>query len=94
MPKSLEISTGFIIDSDGNESNQMDIINSDATKTSIFFQDASRWVLPVECVHAVIEVKAMLNSEELQKVFNNMRSISRLQKRAYVGALPVWRVFS
>jgi hypothetical protein len=50
LPKSLDISTGFIIDSNGNQSKQMDIIISDATKTPIFFQDASTRVLPVECV--------------------------------------------
>jgi hypothetical protein len=40
-PKSLDISTGFIIDSNDNESKQMDIIISDATKTPIFFQNTS-----------------------------------------------------
>jgi hypothetical protein len=64
------------------------IIISDATKSPIFFQDASRRILPVECVYAVIEVKSMLNSDELQKVFNNMKSVRRLQKRAYVRAPP------
>jgi hypothetical protein len=35
-------------------------------------------VLPVECVYAVIEVKALLNSQELQKVLDNMKSVGRL----------------
>jgi hypothetical protein len=88
LPKSLDISTGFIIDSNGNQSKQMDIIISDATKTPIFFQDESMRVLPVECVYSVIEVKALLTSEELQKVFDNMKSVRRLEKKAFVLAPP------
>jgi len=87
-PKSLDISTGFIIDSDGNESRQMDIIISDAAKTPIFFQNESVRVMPVECVYAVIEVKAMLNAYELQKVFENMKSVRRLEKKAYSRVPP------
>jgi hypothetical protein len=92
-PKSLDISTGFIIDSNDNVSKQMDVIISDATKTPIFFQNTSVRVLPVECVYAVIEVKSMLNSDELQKVFDNMKSARRLEKKAY-SRIPPYDDFS
>ena len=35
FPKTLDISTGFLIDSNGNESNQMDIIISDGAKMCV-----------------------------------------------------------
>jgi hypothetical protein len=53
-------STGLIIDSNGNESSQMDIIVSDGSKTPIFYENRSLCVHPVVCVYAVIKVKSIL----------------------------------
>jgi hypothetical protein len=39
FPKTLDISTGFIIDSNDKSSNQLDIVISDAARTPIFYQD-------------------------------------------------------
>jgi hypothetical protein len=39
--------------------------------------------MPVECVYAVIEVKAMLDSNTLKQSFENMESVRRLEKKAY-----------
>ena len=39
FPKTLDVSTGFIIDSNGGESNQMDIIISDLSRTPIFYEN-------------------------------------------------------
>jgi hypothetical protein len=85
LPKFLEASTGFIVDANGNQSKQLDIIVFDANKAPIFFQKESIRVIPIECVYAVIEVKTHLNLRDLDGIFENMLSVRRLEKKAYVG---------
>jgi hypothetical protein len=88
FPKSLDVSTGFIIDSNGNESKQMDVILSDSAKTPVFYDDSVTRVLPVECVYSVIEVKSMLDSNSLDQCVENMKSVRRLEKKAYTRPPP------
>lgn len=83
LPKTLDITTGMLVDSEGNQSRQLDIIVCDSAKTPIFFQSGETRVIPIECVYAVIEVKAFLDKTELEKAYKNMRSVKSLTKKAY-----------
>lgn len=83
FPKSLDISTGILVDSNGNASRQVDVIISDAAKTPVLYKSGDVRVIPVECAYAVIEIKAFLDSGELDKIFENMLSVRRLEKKAY-----------
>lgn len=83
LPESLDISTGLLVDSNGNFSKQLDVIISDKAKTPIFFRSGDIRVIPIECAYAVIEIKAFLNSKELDKAFENMKSVKILEKKAY-----------
>jgi len=83
IPSSLDVSTGFLVDSTGEISKQLDVIISDAAKTPIFYYSGKIRVIPVECAYAVIEVKANLNSCELNKCFENMKSVRSLKKTAH-----------
>lgn len=40
-------------------------------------------MVPIECVYSVIEVKAYLDTNELNRAYENMLSVRRLQKTAY-----------
>lgn len=85
LPKSIEISSGQIIDSNGNQSKQIDVILHDSQRTPYMFDEDDIQVIPIECVYAVIEVKANIDSTELiQKIFENMKSVKDLQKISYV----------
>jgi len=83
LPKALNISTGILVDSSGNETCQLDVIISDSTKTPVFYRSGNIRVIPVECAYAVIEVKANLDTNELDKIFKNMESVRSLKKVAY-----------
>ena len=83
LPQNLDISTGFIVDTKGNSSKQLDIIISDAGKTPIFYQEEEIRTIPVECVFAVIEVKSALDSGEIISCYENMKSIKKLEKLAW-----------
>ncbi len=88
LPKTLDISSGQIADSEGGVSKQLDIIIHDAHKTPIFYQSADTRVIPIECVYAVIEVKAYLNKTELNTSLQNMKSVKSLKKKAFFTPHP------
>jgi hypothetical protein len=84
LPRTLDVSTGVLIDAQGNPpSRQIDVIISDAAKTPIFYASGEVRVIPIECVYSVIEVKAYVDTNELSRVHENMLSVRRLQKTAY-----------
>lgn len=83
LPKAFDISTGFIVDSNGKQSRQLDVIISDAMRTPVFYEKGETRIFPVECVYAVIEVKAKLEASDLDGILENMLSVRRLTKKAY-----------
>lgn len=84
LPQKLAVGGGVVISSDGKISKQMDIVIYDALSTPIIYMADDLQIFPVECVYAVIEVKSMLNSSELRKSIENIRSIKNMAKTAYV----------
>jgi hypothetical protein len=83
LPKKLDVSTGTIVDSEGRQSKQLDVIISDRAKAPILLEEKDIRTLPVECVYSVIEVKGNLDIRDIKKCFANMKSVRRLQKKAY-----------
>lgn len=83
LPKTMDVTTGILVDSTNNKSRQLDIIICDSAKTPIFCQSGEARVIPVECAYAAIEVKAYLDKAELEKAYKNMRSVKDLEKKAY-----------
>jgi hypothetical protein len=85
LPKSLDVSTGVLVDSHGKWSRQLDVIISDAARTPVFYASGENRVIPVECAYMVFEVKSTLNSQTLEDCFVNMQSVRDLTKSAYVS---------
>ncbi len=83
LPRSLDVSSGVLVDANGTVSRQLDVIISDAAKTPVFFRSGENRVIPVECAYAVIEVKSKLDANELASAFRNMLSVRALNKTAY-----------
>ena len=83
LPRNLDISTGTIIDSNGKQSKQIDIILSDYAKTPIFYEKEGIRTIPIESVYTIIEVKSFLDVRELNKSLENMKSIKSLEKKAF-----------
>lgn len=83
LPRSLDVITGVLVDSFGNQSRQLDVVICDAVKTPIFFKAEDVRVIPVECAYAVFEVKAYLSASELKNAYENMKSVKSLKKVAY-----------
>lgn len=91
LPDNLDVSTGQLVDSCGRMTRQLDVIISDRAKTPILYQSSQTRVIPIECVYAVIEVKAHLDTPELDNTLANMDSVRALEKLAFEPEYPLIR---
>ncbi|MEK7993289.1 MAG: DUF6602 domain-containing protein [Planctomycetota bacterium] len=87
LPARIGFCTGEVIDSEGGHSKQIDVLAYDAISATSVFKSGEIQVLPIESVFAVVEVKAVLNKQEIEKAFQNMLAIKNLEKKAYLPNL-------
>lgn len=80
VPSKYEITNGFVIDSQNNKSDEMDIIIYDKSYVPPFF-DETYTVVPIESVIAVIQVKTTLNWGQLEAAIDNLNSIDKLKSK-------------
>lgn len=83
LPRNLEIAGGFLIDTTGKISRQLDLIIYDAAKTPVLYETDNARVIPIECAYAVVEVKTNLTSDALKDCIENMKSAKSLQKLSF-----------
>lgn len=83
LPKRLGICSGQVVDQTGAISRQLDVIIYDAFRTPTLFVSEDNQTVPIECVYAVVEVKAHLDASSLDSIFTNMMSVKGLQKTSY-----------
>lgn len=77
IPQRYSVRNGFVVDSDGNLSNEMDLIIFDDVYVPRFFME-SYSVIPIESVVAVVQVKTTLDSTKLNLAIENLNSIDNL----------------
>ena len=83
LPKRFEVSTGFVFDSGGKVSNQMDIIIADSSVCPRFETAGGKFFFPCESVVAAGQVKSSLTSEEeLKDALDNIASVKQLDRSA------------
>ena len=83
LPEKIGVSHGFVMDSEGGESRQMDIILYDKMNTPRIFTSAAAQVFPVEATYACGEVKTKLNAKALKDSFEKCLSYKNLYRKAY-----------
>ncbi|MDE0085694.1 MAG: hypothetical protein OXU23_08300 [Candidatus Poribacteria bacterium] len=83
LPEKIGISNGFVMDSEGGESRQMDIILYDKMNTPRIFTSTAAQVFPVESTFACGEIKTQLNARELKDSFEKCLSYKNLHRKAY-----------
>ncbi|XFA99658.1 DUF6602 domain-containing protein [Candidatus Izemoplasma sp. B36] len=77
VPQKYNVSNGFIIDTQGNLSNEMDLIIFDDIYVPKFFMETYS-VIPIESVVAVVQIKTKLDSTKLKNAIINLNSIDKL----------------
>ena len=83
LPEKIGVSHGFVMDSEGGESQQMDIILYDKMSTPRIFTSTAANVFPVETTYACGEIKTRFNTKELEDSFKKCLSYKNLHRKAY-----------
>ena len=79
LPDHILATEGIIISSDGDVSNQIDLILYDSSAPK-FFNNGTTRVIPVEYVYAIIEIKASLSASVLDDIFQKQRAVKAFKK--------------
>lgn len=83
LPEKVGVSHGFVVDSQGGFSKQMDIILYDRPNTPRIFTSDGAQMFPVESTYACGEIKTDMNSTQLADTFEKCLSYKKLVRRAY-----------
>ena len=84
LPAKIGVSQGFVVDSVGGVSRQMDIILYDKLNTPRVFASEGAQMFPVEATYACGEIKTELNASELEDCFEKCLSYKTLCRKAYI----------
>jgi len=83
LPKRFEVSTGFVFDSAGNVSKQLDIVIANSLICPRFETSGGKRFFPCESVVAVGQVKSSLTAcAEFRKALVNLESAKSLDRSA------------
>jgi len=83
LPKKIEIMGGEIVSTDGQRSNQTDIVFFDHLNCPVFYDKKDYKIIPIEMVYGVMEVKSKLDSTELEDAFMKINKIKKMPKLAF-----------
>ena len=83
LPERIGVSHGFVVDSQGGRSQQMDIVLYDRPNTPMVYSSEGAQIFPVEATIACGEVKSQLSAAELRDAFSKCLSYKRLRRQAY-----------
>lgn len=80
LPSRYCISKAFVIDHEGNVSDQIDAVIYDSYYSKFIFSDGTNKYIPVESVYAVLEIKQTLNTEYIKYAVNKIESVKKLKR--------------
>lgn len=92
LPTRYALGSGHIIDTDGNRSNQCDIVIYDGHNCPLLLAEDGYQVFPIESVFGVIEVKSVAQSSTIKEAVDNIVAAKMLgEKKGIVGGLFAYR---
>jgi hypothetical protein len=80
LPKRYRINKAFIVDSNGELSDEIDIVIYDRQYTPILFTKERQHIIPAESVYAVFEVKQELNKSNMEYAGAKAESVRLLER--------------
>jgi len=80
LPKRYKAIKAFVVDSEGEFSEQMDVVIFDQQYTPFIFNFEGEVVIPAESVYAVFEAKQVISTDYVQYAQNKVRSVRRLHR--------------
>ncbi|EKO3865884.1 hypothetical protein JFR02_005074 [Vibrio harveyi] len=79
LPKKYAVGTGVVIDQEGRQSKQCDIVIYDAFNYPEIFSQTEINFFPIDFVYAVIEIKTTLDQQKMNEAIENIRSVRSLK---------------
>lgn len=80
LPNRYQVDKAFVIDSDGNISDQIDIVIYDRQYTPLLYNKHTQIHVPAESVYAIFEVKQELNKDYIEYAGKKISSVRRLKR--------------
>jgi hypothetical protein len=80
LPLRYQVDTGFIVDSVGKFSEQIDIIIFDRQYSPLVFELGNRRIFPAESVYAVFEAKQSANAQNVAAAKRKARTVRDLKR--------------
>jgi len=91
LPKRYCVNKAFVVDSEDNISEQIDIVIYDAQYSHLVFRHQGTRYIPAESVYAVFEVKQELNKYNLDYAGDKVESVRKLKRTSvpirHIGGL-------
>lgn len=81
LPKRFDARKGFVIDSDGCQSNEMDLIVVDRDAVARLFDFRAFELVPIEAASACVEVKTTLDGTKLLETFARFQRVQEMRFR-------------
>lgn len=80
LPKRYSVRKGFVIDSNGDRSDQIDIIIHDNQYSPFLLEAESTCFVPAESVYAVFDAKQVLSKQDMEYAGAKAASVRRLHR--------------
>jgi hypothetical protein len=80
LPHRYQVSNGFVIDSNGKKSEQIDVVIYDRQYTPLLYNKNEQRFIPAESVYAVFEVRQTLNRKNVLYAGKKASSVRRLYR--------------
>ena len=80
LPLRYQVATAHIVDSEGEFSEQIDVVIYDRQYTPLIFHFEGKTIIPAESVYAVFEVKQVINSSLVKYAQKKIASVRKLHR--------------
>jgi hypothetical protein len=80
LPMRYQVDTGFVVDSAGKFSEQIDVVVFDRQYSPLVFELGSRKIFPAESVYAAFEVKQTIDADLIQYARDKVGCVRKLHR--------------
>lgn len=80
LPKRYGVCTAFVVDSEGHQSEQIDVVIHDRHFSPLLFEVGGANYIPAESVYAAFEIKQQLDKAHLEYAGEKIASVRRLHR--------------
>jgi len=80
LPRRYSVDKAFIIDCDGNISDQIDVVIYDQQYSPFVFNQDNAYYIPAESVYAIFEIKQEINKEYITYAGEKAKSVRSLRR--------------